>query len=91
MHSFKNGHTVIQLTFLLFLILPPSSTAEWLEFEAGCKGDPALDIGDRVIYRDCCDLSVSPAEIRGVRYPTRSVNGGDDPSPVYVTVRNNGA
>ncbi|MBD3277885.1 MAG: hypothetical protein GF388_06275, partial [Candidatus Aegiribacteria sp.] len=91
MYSFKNDHIAFLLTILLVLILPSSSTAEWMEFGAGCKGDPALDIGDRVIYRDRCDLSVSPAEIRGVRYPTRSVNGGDDPSPVYVTVRNNGA
>lgn len=74
MYSINNNDSAFLLTFLLVLILPSSSTAEWLEFGAGCKGDPAPDIGDRVIYRDCCDLSLSPDEIRVVGYPTRSVN-----------------
>lgn len=54
-------------------------------------GDPAVDIGDRVIFRDLCDLVVTPDDITGVRYPTRSVNSVSTASPVYVTVRNNGA
>ena len=54
-------------------------------------GDPAVDIGDRVKFRDCCDLIVSPADIEMNRYPTLSVNGGSGEPELQVTVRNAGA
>jgi hypothetical protein len=38
-------------------------------------GDPAVDIGDRVKFRDRCDLIVSPGDIGMAAYPTRSAPG----------------
>jgi len=70
-------------------MIPNPSHSEWLQFNL--LGDPAVDLGDRVIYRDMCDLVISPDDISGVRYPTRSVNSSSTVSPVYVTVRNIGA
>ena len=83
MDSFKNGHKVFQLTFLLFLILPSPSTAEWLEFGAGCSKGYSDNTG--------CDLIISPADLEVNRYPTISVNGGSGEPELYVTVRNAGA
>ena len=54
-------------------------------------GDPAVDIGDRVKFRDCCDLIVSPADIEMNRYPTLSLSGGSGEPELQVTVRNAGA
>jgi len=53
--------------------------------------DPAVDIGDRVKFRDCCDLIISPTDIEMNRYPTLSVNGGSGEPELQVTVRNAGA
>ena len=54
-------------------------------------GDPAVDIGDRVKFRQCCDLIISPADLEINRYPTLSVSGGSGEPELYVTVRNAGA
>jgi hypothetical protein len=54
-------------------------------------GDPAVDIGDRVKFRDCCDLIISPTDIEMNRYPTLSVSGGSGEPELQVTVRNAGA
>ena len=52
-------------------------------------GDPAVDIGDRVKFRDMCDLIVSPEDLQANRYPTRNI-GSDAEVELYVTVRNAG-
>ena len=54
-------------------------------------GDPAVDIGDRVKFRDCCDLIVSPADLAMNRYPTLSLSGGSGEPELQVIVRNAGA
>ena len=54
-------------------------------------GDPAVDIGDRIKFRDCCDLIVSPADLEMNRYPTLSLSGGSGEPELQVTVRNAGA
>jgi hypothetical protein len=52
-------------------------------------GDPAVDIGDRVKFPDCCDLIVSPEDLQINRYPTREI-GQSAEVELYVTVRNAG-
>ncbi len=52
-------------------------------------GDPAVDIGDRVKFRDCCDLIISPSDLEVNRYPTMSVDG-DGEVEFRVMVRNAG-
>ncbi|MEN8208097.1 MAG: C25 family cysteine peptidase, partial [Candidatus Fermentibacteria bacterium] len=54
-------------------------------------GDPAVDVGDRVKFRDCCDLIISPADLAMNRYPTLSLSGGSGEPEFQVTVRNAGA
>ncbi|NLP06163.1 hypothetical protein GX411_09465, partial [Candidatus Fermentibacteria bacterium] len=54
-------------------------------------GDPAVDIGDRVKFRDRCDLVISPEDIQTCRYPTRTVAGTNRPTRLLLTVRNAGA
>ncbi len=54
-------------------------------------GDPAVDIGDRVKFRDRCDLIVSPGDIGMAAYPTRSTPGSGDPVVLHIAVRNAGA
>jgi hypothetical protein len=53
-------------------------------------GDPAVDIGDRVLYPNACDLVISPSDLKIDRYPTRRL---EEPGNVYLyaTVRNTGA
>jgi hypothetical protein len=53
-------------------------------------GDPAVDLGDRVKFRDYCDLIVSPPDLEISRYPTLPVGGGSTAS-LHVTIRNAGA
>lgn len=53
-------------------------------------GDPAVDLGDRVKFRNCCDLIVSPPDLEMVRYPTRPIGGGTTTN-LSVTIRNAGA
>ena len=52
-------------------------------------GDPAVDIGDRMKFRDCCDLIISPADLEGNQFPTMSVDGNGE-VVFAVTVRNAG-
>ncbi len=52
-------------------------------------GDPAADIGDRMKFRNCCDLIISSADIETNSYPTIS-NNGSRQAVIYVTVRNAG-
>lgn len=52
-------------------------------------GDPAVDIGDRVKFRDMCDLIISPEDLEINRYPTRAP-GGSSEIGLFVTVRNAG-
>lgn len=52
-------------------------------------GDPAADIGDRMKYRDCCDLIISPSDLEMNLYPTMSVDGAS-PVVLCATVRNAG-
>ena len=40
-------------------------------------GDPALDIGDRMKFRDHCDLIICPDDIELNIYPTMSLTGAD--------------
>ena len=54
-------------------------------------GDPAVDVGDRVKFRDYCDLIISPEDLDISRYPTRPVGSGTDYAELYCTVRNGGA
>ena len=54
-------------------------------------GDPAVDIGDRIKFRDRCDLIISPADLTLNRYPTFSVNGTSGEPELQITVRNAGA
>lgn len=54
-------------------------------------GDPAVDIGDRVKFRNRCDLIVSPGDVGMAAYPTRSTPGSGEPVVLHVTVRNAGA
>jgi hypothetical protein len=53
-------------------------------------GDPALDLGDRVKYRNCCDLIISPADLERNLYPTNPL--GEAGVIVFqIAVRNAGA
>ena len=52
-------------------------------------GDPAVDIGDRVKFRDYCDLIISPADLAVNEYPTMSVDS-EGKVVFRVTVRNAG-
>jgi hypothetical protein len=52
-------------------------------------GDPAVDIGDRMKFRDCCDLIIAPSAIEMNSYPTMRIDGSSQ-SRVFVTVRNAG-
>ena len=52
-------------------------------------GDPAVDIGDRMQFRDCCDLIISPADLAINEYPTMSVDSEGE-VVFRVTVRNAG-
>ncbi len=53
-------------------------------------GDPAVDLGDRVKFRNCCDLIVAPPDLELLRYPTRPVGTGTTAN-LNVTIRNAGA
>jgi hypothetical protein len=53
-------------------------------------GDPALDLGDRVKFPDCCDLIVAPSDLDVSRYPTMSL-GGTTTACLQSTIRNAGA
>jgi hypothetical protein len=53
-------------------------------------GDPAVDLGDRVKFRNCCDLIVSPPDLELLRYPTRPIGTGTTAN-LNVTIRNAGA
>jgi hypothetical protein len=53
-------------------------------------GDPAVDIGDRVKFRRCCDIIISPADLEINRYPTRDIAGLGEVI-LIVTMRNAGA
>lgn len=52
-------------------------------------GDPALDIGDRMKFRDHCDLIICPDDISLNAYPTMSVNSSGTVI-LSVKVRNAG-
>ncbi|MCK5841875.1 MAG: hypothetical protein KAH31_06900, partial [Candidatus Sabulitectum sp.] len=52
-------------------------------------GDPAVDIGDRMKFRDCCDLIISPADLEMNLYPTMSVDG-EGLVNFHASVRNAG-
>lgn len=52
-------------------------------------GDPAVDIGDRGKFPDCCDLIISPEDLQINRYPTRAL-GQTGEIELYATVRNAG-
>ncbi|MCK5036285.1 MAG: hypothetical protein KAS73_10360, partial [Candidatus Sabulitectum sp.] len=52
-------------------------------------GDPAVDIGDRMKFRNCCDLIISPADLEMNLYSTMSVNGSGEVI-LSATVRNAG-
>ena len=54
-------------------------------------GDPAVDIGDRVKFRDRCDLIVSPEDIEISRYPTVPAGSSSQVTRLYSIVRNAGA
>lgn len=54
-------------------------------------GDPALDCGDRVKYRNMCDLIISPEDLNRNLYPTKPVSGGVGEIEFSVTTRNAGA
>ena len=54
-------------------------------------GDPALDLGDRVKYRNMCDLIISPDDLERNIYPTNPVAGSSGVIEFSVTVRNAGA
>jgi len=54
-------------------------------------GDPAVDIGDRVKFRDRCDLIVSPGDIDMSRYPTIPVGPSSQVTMLHAVVRNAGA
>lgn len=71
------------------IFLGPSGWRE--EFgQFNLLGDPAVDIGDRILYPNACDLVISPSDLMINRYPTRMPGGGGDVS-LYATVRNTGA
>ncbi len=53
-------------------------------------GDPAVDLGDRVKFRNSCDLIVSPPDLELLRYPTRPIGSGTTAN-MNVTIRNAGA
>ncbi|MEA3288091.1 MAG: CARDB domain-containing protein, partial [Candidatus Marinimicrobia bacterium] len=69
----------------------------FMEIEGGIRalaqfnllGDPAADIGDRMKFRDCCDLIISPADLEMNLYSTMNVNGSGEVI-LYATVRNAG-
>lgn len=52
-------------------------------------GDPAVDIGDRMKFRNNCDLIITPSDIEMNAYPTKSIAGFSQ-SKIHVTVRNAG-
>ena len=52
-------------------------------------GDPAVDIGDRMRFRDCCDLIISPEDLEVNQYPTMSVDSEGE-IVFSVAVRNAG-
>jgi len=52
-------------------------------------GDPAVDIGDRMKFRDCCDLIISPEDLEVNRYPTMSIDAQGE-MVFKVVVRNAG-
>ena len=54
-------------------------------------GDPALDLGDRVKYRNMCDLIISPFDLEKNVYPTNPVAGSTGIIGFSVVVRNAGA
>ncbi|MDM7993589.1 MAG: C25 family cysteine peptidase [Candidatus Fermentibacter sp.] len=54
-------------------------------------GDPAVDIGDRVKFRNRCDLIISPEDIGTSRYPTAPVSSSPRATILQSTVRNAGA
>ena len=53
-------------------------------------GDPAVDLGDRVKFRNCYDLIVVPPNLELLRYPTRPIGTGATAN-LNVTIRNAGA
>jgi len=53
-------------------------------------GDPAVDLGDRVKFRNCSDLIVSPPDLELLRYPTRLIGTGTTAN-LNITIRNAGA
>ncbi|PIE52917.1 hypothetical protein CSA37_04545 [Candidatus Fermentibacteria bacterium] len=65
---------------------------EWFNKDLGrfnLFGDPALDTGDRVKFRDHCDLIISPDDMTLNIYPTMTVDGSG--TVVFsVVVRNAG-
>jgi hypothetical protein len=54
-------------------------------------GDPAVDIGDRVKFRNRCDLLISPEDLAQNRYLTRSVGQTTGTAGLTAVVRNTGA
>ena len=54
-------------------------------------GDPAVDLGDRVKYRNMCDLIISPNDLERNIYSTNPVAGSSGVIEFSVTVRNAGA
>jgi hypothetical protein len=54
-------------------------------------GDPAVDIGDRVKFRNRCDLIVSPGDIDICRYPTVPIGSSSQLTILHSIVRNAGA
>ncbi|PIE53351.1 hypothetical protein CSA37_02085 [Candidatus Fermentibacteria bacterium] len=53
-------------------------------------GDPAVDLGDRVKFRNSCDLIVAPPDLELLRYPAKP-SGTGTAANLSVTVRNAGA
>ena len=54
-------------------------------------GDPAVDLGDRVKYRNMCDLMISPNDIEKNIYPTNPIAGSNGRIVFSAVVRNAGA
>ncbi|MBD3277054.1 MAG: hypothetical protein GF388_02030, partial [Candidatus Aegiribacteria sp.] len=72
MHSFKTSYTVFLLTFLLFLILPPSSTAEWLQFVPGCTAGSEPAVFHNITLDDFTGFDV---ELKGLQADTVEYDG----------------
>jgi len=96
---FRKGTTRIgeavqsgRLASLDYFLYSPASSTGYRYTDLGrfnVLGDPAVDIGDRVKFRDCCDLIISPADLETNRFPTMSVDGNGE-VVFKVTVRNAG-